>query len=103
MMCYVVINSTIYTLKDISGNYFMGDIYDKLDIAHIENLKTLQKDLEKQGRFITQRELLKALIEFVFERKNAFINSLTPNEDKPPLDKWLDKIISMTNEEKNNY
>ena len=80
----------------------MGDIYDKLDIAHVENLKTLQKDLEKQGRFITQRELLIALIEFVFERKVAFINYLVPNDDKPPLDKWLDKIISMASSEKNN-
>ena len=80
----------------------MGDIYDKLDIAHIEILKTLQKDLEKQGRFITQREILIALIEFVFERKIAFINYLVPNKDKPPLDKWLDKIISMTNSEIKN-
>ena len=80
----------------------MGDIYDKLDITHIENLKTLQKDLEKQGRLIIQKELLITLIEIVFERKTAFINSLVPIEDKPPLDKWLDKIISMTVTEKNN-
>lgn len=78
----------------------MGDTSELLDVSHIKILKSFQKALEKRGRVITESELLAALIEFVAERKNVFIKSLAPDEEKNPLEKWLEKITTKPSSEK---
>lgn len=78
----------------------MGDPLKTLDTSYIEILRDFQKDLERRGRKMTEIELLTALIEFVAKRKQLFINSLFPREEKSPLERWLEKIAATDSPEK---
>jgi len=78
----------------------MGDIYEMLGTIHIKLLRDLQTDLKSQSMEMTEKELLKALIEFAAEQKRLFIKSLDPSAEKSPLDRWLEKIVTKDSSEK---
>ncbi|MFQ5818867.1 MAG: hypothetical protein ACE5I5_02670 [Candidatus Heimdallarchaeota archaeon] len=78
----------------------MGEKLEDLGNNHVEILKEFQKDVERRGRKITEIELLTAIIEFVAKRKSIFINSLFPYEEKSPLERWLEKVITKPSSKK---
>ena len=80
--------------------HIIGDIHEMLGSIHIKLLRDLQMVLKSQSMEMTEKELLKALIEFAAEQKRLFIKSLDPPEEKSPLERWLEKIVTKDSSEK---